>query len=69
MNKPLIGKPVDRVDARGKVTGTIEYAADVPVANVAHAVIVTSGIGRGRVETIYADATRRMPGVLAVITP
>ena len=69
MNKPLIGKPVDRVDARGKVTGTIEYAADVPVANVAHAVIVTSGIGRGRVETIDADATRRMPGVLAVITP
>jgi xanthine dehydrogenase YagR molybdenum-binding subunit len=69
MNKPLLGAAVDRADARGKVTGGVEYAADVPVANVAHAVIVTSAVGRGRVEKVDADAARKSPGVLAVITP
>lgn len=69
MNKSLLGKPIERLDARGKVTGEVEYAADVPVANVAHAVLVTSAITRGRVESIDVEAARRMPGVLSVLTP
>ncbi len=66
--KPVIGAPVDRVDARLKVTGRATYAADVPVAKVAHAVIVTSAIARGRVAALDVSAVRRLPGVLAVLT-
>ena len=48
----IIGAPVDRVDGQAKVTGTATYAAEVQVANVAHAVIVGSSIPRGRVTRI-----------------
>jgi xanthine dehydrogenase YagR molybdenum-binding subunit len=44
----VVGTPVDRVDGHAKVTGTATYAAEVPVANVAHAVIVGSTIATGR---------------------
>jgi xanthine dehydrogenase YagR molybdenum-binding subunit len=64
----VIGAPIDRVDGRAKVTGRAEYAADVPVAHVAHAVIVTSTIARGRIAAIDTVAATRSPGVIAVIT-
>jgi xanthine dehydrogenase YagR molybdenum-binding subunit len=63
-----VGAPFDRVDAPAKVTGRADYAADVPVAHVAHAVIVGSAIARGRIEAIETATARRAPGVLAVIT-
>ena len=64
-----VGAPIERVDARAKVTGTATYAADTPVANVAHAVIVGSAIARGRLRAVDADEARRMPGVIAVLAP
>ncbi|MGE5183549.1 MAG: xanthine dehydrogenase family protein molybdopterin-binding subunit [Acidobacteriota bacterium] len=69
MRKPVIGAGLDRVDAHAKVTGQATYAADVPVAKVAHAVIVSSGIARGRIAAIDVTAANKLPGVLAVITP
>jgi xanthine dehydrogenase YagR molybdenum-binding subunit len=63
----LIGKPIDRVDGRAKVTGAAKYAAEVAVANVAHAVIVTSRIAHGKVSKLDLDAVRRFPGVLSVL--
>ncbi len=68
MKGPAIGAPIDRVDGRLKVTGEATYAADVPVAGVAHAVIVTSQIARGKLVGIDVRAARRSQGVLAVIT-
>ena len=65
---PAIGAPLDRVDGVAKVTGRADYAADVPVAHVTHAVIVTSTIARGRIAAIDTAAASRSPGVLAVIT-
>ena len=62
-----IGAPISRVDGRAKVTGAADYAADVPVAHVAHAVIVTSAIARGRVASLDLGAARRVPGVLAIL--
>ena len=46
---PSIGAPLNRVDGRLKVTGGARYAAEYAIANVAHAVIVTSTIAKGRV--------------------
>jgi xanthine dehydrogenase YagR molybdenum-binding subunit len=63
-----VGQGIDRVDARLKVTGQAHYAAEVPVANVAHAVIVTSRIGRGRVEALDVSEAERQPGVIALLT-
>jgi xanthine dehydrogenase YagR molybdenum-binding subunit len=64
-----VGKELDRVDARLKVTGKATYAAETPVANVAHAVIAGSAIARGGLLGVDTRAARRAPGVLAVITP
>src|SRR6201995_3530740 len=68
MTRPLVGTGIDRVDGRKKVTGGATYAAEVQVANVAHAVIVGSTIGRGRITAIETHAAEAAPGVLAVVT-
>lgn len=68
MTQPLVGRGVDRVDGRLKVTGRADFAADVPAAHVAHAAIVSSAIARGHVR-IDASAAERAPGVLRVLTP
>jgi len=66
--KPLVGTGIDRVDGKKKVTGGATYAAEVQVANVAHAVLVGSTIGRGRVTAIDTRAAEAAPGVIAVVT-
>lgn len=63
-----IGKPMDRVDGRLKVTGAALYAAEFPLKNMAHAVAVQSTISRGRITNIDTSAAQNSPGVLAVIT-
>ncbi len=64
----LVGKPMDRVDGRKKVTGQARYAADFPLREVAHAVVFQSTIAKGSVRSIDAAEARRQPGVLEVIT-
>jgi len=64
-----LGAPIDRVDGRLKVTGGAKYAAELPVTNVAYAVLVTSTIAKGRVTSMDTSAAERVKGVLAVLTP
>ena len=64
----VVGRPLDRVDGRLKVTGHARYTADQPVANVAYGVLVTSAIARGRIASLETRAAAREPGVLAVLT-
>ena len=64
----LTGQPLDRVDGVLKVTGGAHYAAEFSDARLAHAVLVTSTIASGRIESIDAARARAMPGVLIVIT-
>jgi xanthine dehydrogenase YagR molybdenum-binding subunit len=45
--KDNMGPPAPRYDARLKVTGEARYPADIPVANPAYAVLVTSTIAEG----------------------
>ncbi|HEX4449121.1 MAG TPA: xanthine dehydrogenase family protein molybdopterin-binding subunit [Polyangiaceae bacterium] len=68
MSAAIVGQGIDRVDGRLKVTGTAPYAAEVAVANVTYAVIVTSTTTRGRVTAIDARAAERVAGVLRVLT-
>jgi xanthine dehydrogenase YagR molybdenum-binding subunit len=64
----LVGRGIDRVDGTLKVTGRAPYAPETPVANAAHAVLVTSTVSAGRVAGIASVEAERAPGVLAVIT-
>ena len=64
-----IGQPLDRVDGRLKVTGGAKYSADMPVADVAHAVLITSTIASGTITGVDTKAAEAVPGVIKVITP
>ena len=70
------GQGLDRVDARLKVTGQARFAAEIPMSSgelapavpLAHAVIVGSPVGAGRITAMETLSAERAPGVLAVIT-
>ncbi len=63
-----IGKPLNRVDGRLKVTGAARYAAEFPVANVTYGVLVTSTVAKGKITALDTAAAEKAPGVLAVLT-
>lgn len=64
----MVGQPLDRIDGVLKVTGQAQYAAEFPAGKLAHAVLVTSTIARGRVTAIDAARAEAAPGVLRVMT-
>jgi len=63
-----VSKPLNRVDGRLKVTGGAVYAAEHPIPNLAHAVLVMSTIPAGRITAMDISEAERSPGVLAVMT-
>ncbi|WP_114395335.1 xanthine dehydrogenase family protein molybdopterin-binding subunit [Oleisolibacter albus] len=63
-----IGRPVNRVDGRLKVTGAARYAAEHTAPDLAHGYIVSSAIAKGRITRIDTSAALALPGVLAVFT-
>ncbi|HET9579954.1 MAG TPA: xanthine dehydrogenase family protein molybdopterin-binding subunit, partial [Usitatibacter sp.] len=67
-NGGAIGVPLNRVDGPFKVTGRATYAAEFDVPQVCHGVMVRSTIPAGAIAAIDAEAARRMPGVLLVMT-
>jgi xanthine dehydrogenase YagR molybdenum-binding subunit len=65
-----VGKPIDRVDGRLKITGGAKYAAEFRPRSgaCAHAVAVQSTIARGSIASIDTQAAEKAPGVIAVLT-
>lgn len=63
-----IGKPLDRVDGRLKVTGAARYAAEWKLENLAYGVAIQSTIPTGRVTTISVDRARQVSGVIDVFS-
>jgi xanthine dehydrogenase YagR molybdenum-binding subunit len=63
----VIGKPIDRVDGRLKVTGGARYAAEWQIENLAYAALVTSTVSSGRIKKLDASAAKEAPGVIDVI--
>jgi xanthine dehydrogenase YagR molybdenum-binding subunit len=63
-----VGKPIDRVDGRLKVTGGARYSAEIPVENPAYAVSIGSAIACGRIKSIDTRAAEQSPGVLSILT-
>jgi len=68
MKTNIIGKPVDRIDGKLKVTGQAKYAAEFGQNNLAYAFPVCSTIASGSIKAIDASEAEKVPGVLAVLT-
>ncbi|MDP9898157.1 xanthine dehydrogenase family protein molybdopterin-binding subunit [Variovorax ginsengisoli] len=66
----LIGKSIDRVDGRLKVTGQATYAYEVQqdTARTAYGFIVEATIAKGRIADIDTTSAEGAPGVLMVMT-
>jgi xanthine dehydrogenase YagR molybdenum-binding subunit len=63
-----VGKPLDRVDGRLKVTGAARFAGDFWHDRMAEAVAITSTVARGKIISIDTASAKRVPGVLAIYT-
>jgi xanthine dehydrogenase YagR molybdenum-binding subunit len=64
-----IGRPLDRVDARLKVTGRATYAYEYATqGGAAYGVIVPAGISKGRILAVDVGDAQRAPGVLLALT-
>jgi xanthine dehydrogenase YagR molybdenum-binding subunit len=63
-----VGQPLDRVDGRLKVTGQATYTAEHKIPDVAHAVLVTTSIAKGRIVSLDTAAAERVTGVLSIMT-
>src|SRR5215468_4410907 len=63
-----LGKPTSRIEARSKVTGAAKYAAEHNVPGLAHGVVVSSAIAKGRIKRIHTAEALAVDGVLDVLT-
>ncbi|MEI9954241.1 MAG: xanthine dehydrogenase family protein molybdopterin-binding subunit [Pseudomonadota bacterium] len=68
MKDVSVGRALERVDGPLKVTGKAQYAAEIPVANLTHALIVTSAVGPGKLLGLDTARAEQVAGVLRVIT-
>ena len=64
----IVGKPIDRVDGRLKVTGGARYAYEMQQENVLYGFVVEASIGKGTIRSIDTRAAEKAPGVVLVLT-
>src|SRR6478672_4915920 len=64
----IVGKPLDRVDGRLKVTGGARYAYEVQQQNTLYGFVVEASIGKGKIRSIGTRAAEKAPGVVLVLT-
>lgn len=65
----VVGKPLDRVDGRLKVTGGARYAYEMAQGPAtAYGYVVQAAVGKGLIRSIDTSAAERAPGVHLVLT-
>ena len=64
----VVGKPLPRVDAPGKVTGTAVYAADFALPGMLVGKVFRSTEAHARIVRLDVTRARSLPGVRAVVT-
>src|ERR1700684_2923416 len=64
----VVGKPIDRVDGRLKVSGGARYAYEMQQHNVLYGFMVEASIGKGTIKSIDTRAAEKAPGVALVLT-
>jgi CO/xanthine dehydrogenase Mo-binding subunit len=68
MSTRVIGTSPNRVGGIGRVTGAQEYVADIRIADVLEAKLVTLDCARARIISIDTSAAMQVPGVRLVMT-
>lgn len=63
-----VGRPVRRVDAVDKVTGSAVYGSDLALGGMLHGAVLRSPHPHARVVSIDTTRARQAPGVRAVVT-
>jgi isoquinoline 1-oxidoreductase beta subunit len=64
----LVGKGVPRVDVPAKTNGSARYGIDARVPGMAYATIVRGPLRGSEPESSNADAVRKLPGMVQVVT-
>ncbi len=64
----VVGKPLRRVDARGKVTGETRFADDLALPGMLHVKLVRSSVPHARILGVDAAPALAVDGVRAVLT-
>ena len=64
----VVGKPLPRVDAYERVSGSAVYPLDFALPDMLHAAILRCPHAHAQVKSIDTSAAEKMPGVRAVIT-
>src|ERR1700726_2430898 len=63
----IVGKSLDRVDGRLKVTGGARYAYEMQ-QNTLYGFVVQASIGKGKIKSIDTRAAEQAPGTVLVLT-
>jgi CO/xanthine dehydrogenase Mo-binding subunit len=63
-----VGVAIPRPDGPEKVTGRVEYVADIPRRGLLHAKLLRSPHAHARIVSIDTTAAKALPGVRAVLT-
>jgi 4-hydroxybenzoyl-CoA reductase subunit alpha len=64
----VVGQPLPKIDAWGKVTGETRYADDLALPRLAYGRLLRSAHAHARIRGIDTTRARALPGVYAVIT-
>src|SRR5512147_1816870 len=64
----VVGKPLPRVDAYERVSGTAVYASDLTMPEMLYAAILRSPHAHAAVKKVDTAAAEKMQGVAAVIS-
>nr|BBH86259.1 carbon-monoxide dehydrogenase large subunit [Thermosporothrix sp. COM3] len=68
MRRSIIGEPLKRPDAIGKVTGATRYPADLIKPGMLHMHVVYAHRPHARILALETEAALQAPGVVAVLT-
>ncbi|MGD1820707.1 MAG: xanthine dehydrogenase subunit XdhA [Pleomorphochaeta sp.] len=64
----IVGKSVNRIDAKAKANGTAKYVADLVDKNALVARVLHSNIANGKVLSFDLDEALKVPGVVKIVT-
>jgi xanthine dehydrogenase YagR molybdenum-binding subunit len=64
----IVGRPLDRIDGRLKVTGGARYAYEMQQDGALYGFVVEASIAKGSIRSIDTRAAEKAPGVALVLT-
>jgi CO/xanthine dehydrogenase Mo-binding subunit len=63
-----VGRPLERIDAKGKAIGSTRYAGDYTMPNALHAKVLRSNLASARLRRLDVSKARALRGVACVLT-